>query len=118
MLANENIPASVVDALVGQGHDVKWVRKAAPGASDRAVLEIAQRESRLIVTFDKDFGELAFRAGLPAGCGIILLRIKAASPEQLAERVIHSLESRPDWTGCFSVILPDRIKMTALNPPS
>ena len=116
VLANENIPAAVVDALVSHGHDVKWIRTSAPGASDRTVLEIAQRESRLIVTFAKDFGELAFRAGLPATCGIVLLRIPAASPEYLAERVVNSLESRSDWTGCFSVILPDRIRMTPVNP--
>jgi predicted nuclease of predicted toxin-antitoxin system len=118
VLANENIPAAVVNALVSHGHDVKWIRTAAPGASDSAILEIARRETRLIVTFDKDFGELAFRSGLPAPCGIILLRIPTASPEYLAERVLTSLESRSDWSGYFSVVLPDRIKMTALNPGS
>jgi predicted nuclease of predicted toxin-antitoxin system len=118
VLANENIPAAVVDALLSRGHDVKWIRIAAPGARDTTVLEIEQRESRLIVTFDKDFGELAFRAGLPSACRIILLRIPAASPEYLAERVVNSLESRSDWTGYFSVITSDRIRMTAVNRSS
>lgn len=116
ILANENIPAAVIDALSKRGHDVKWVRIVAPGATDRTVLEVAREEKRLLITFDKDFGELAFREGLPLSCGIILLRIPAVSPEFLAERVLKSLESRIDWTGYFSVIAPDRIRMTAMKP--
>ena len=116
--ANENIPIAVVDALLNYGHDVKWIRSLAPGARERPVREIAQRESRLILTFDKDFGELAFRAGLSSSRGIILLRVPATSPEYLAERVVNSLESRSGWAGYFSVITPNRIRMTAVNPIS
>jgi predicted nuclease of predicted toxin-antitoxin system len=79
VLANETIPAAVINALVSRGHDVKWIRTTAPGASDKTVLEIAQREGRLIVTFDKDFGELAFRAGLPSTCGIVTVQQDAGA---------------------------------------
>jgi predicted nuclease of predicted toxin-antitoxin system len=118
ILANENIPGTVVDALRSRGDDVTWIRTDAPDASDRAVLEIAQRENRLIVTFDKDFGELAYHANLPSSCGIILLRVPATAPESLARRVVSSLESRSDWVGSFSVFEHDRIRMTPLDPRS
>jgi hypothetical protein len=49
----------------------------APGTPDREVLARAQREGRALVTFDKDFGELAFRVGLAASAGVILFRITA-----------------------------------------
>jgi predicted nuclease of predicted toxin-antitoxin system len=70
-LANENFPgdAVAVDALRGGGNDVVWARTDAPGASDREILARAQREGRVPVTFDKDFGELAWRASLPAAAG-------------------------------------------------
>ena len=64
-LANENFPRAAVAALEAAGHDVVWVRTAAPGASDRQVLAWAEREERILLTFDKDFGELARVAGLP-----------------------------------------------------
>jgi predicted nuclease of predicted toxin-antitoxin system len=56
-LADENVPASTVRALTDAGHDVIWVRISAPGSSDNDVLAQAAREGRILLTFDKDFGE-------------------------------------------------------------
>lgn len=72
LLANENFPGDAVDALRAQGHDVAWIRLDAPGSSDREVLARAQNENRILITFDKDFGELALKEGLPAASGVIL----------------------------------------------
>jgi len=56
-LANENFPGPAVTALRAAGHDVVWIRTAAPGSTDRDVLAQAAREERILLTFDKDFGE-------------------------------------------------------------
>jgi predicted nuclease of predicted toxin-antitoxin system len=69
-LANENFPGDAVDALKAAGHDVAWVRTMNPGSSDEDVLAWAVREQRILLTFDRDFGELAWRLNLPASCGI------------------------------------------------
>jgi predicted nuclease of predicted toxin-antitoxin system len=114
LLANENFPAEAVQALRSRGHDVAWVRTDAPGSSDRQVLDRAVAEDRLLITFDKDFGELAFRAGLPASCGVVLFRIRLTSPSQVAQRAAAALESRADWDGHFAVVLDDRVRMTLL----
>ena len=74
-LANENFPGDAVTQLKAAGHDIVWVRVAAPGIKDEDVLAWAAREARIVLTFDKDFGELAWRAGLPASSGIVLLRL-------------------------------------------
>ena len=58
-LANENFPGAAIKALVAGGHDVASVRSIAPGSADRDVLALAVREQRVLLTFDKDFGELA-----------------------------------------------------------
>ncbi len=71
ILANENIPQEAIAALMNKGHDVKWIRTVAPGVSDKDVLTLAIDEVRILITFDKDFGELALHAKLPAKCGII-----------------------------------------------
>jgi predicted nuclease of predicted toxin-antitoxin system len=85
-----------------------------PGSSDRAVLERAELDRRLVVTFDKDFGELAFRYRLPAASGIVLFRIVDSSARSLAQRVVAALTSRTDWAGYFSVVEEDSVRMTAL----
>lgn len=114
ILANENFPGDAVEALRNLGHDVIWIRTKAPGCSDVEVLEWAHRENRILVTFDKDFGELAFRFGLPVRSGIILFRITASSSMIIARVATAALESRDDWSGHFAVVEDTRIRMTRL----
>ncbi len=114
ILANENVAGEIVDALRERGHDVTWIRTVAPGSSDQEVLRRALVENRVIITFDKDFGELAFHSGLPASNGVILFRIRAPTPAKVARIAIVALESRADWAGHFSVIEEDRIRVRPL----
>lgn len=115
LLANENCPRAAVDALRSRGHDVAWVRTDAPGISDREVLRRAVSEARILITFDKDFGELAFRAGLPATSGVVLFRIAPRSPAYVGQRAVAVLESRSDWAGHFSVVEEARVRTTPLS---
>jgi predicted nuclease of predicted toxin-antitoxin system len=110
-LANENFPFDAVEALRQNGHDVAWIRVDSPGIYDPEVLSLAQKENRILLTFDKDFGELAFRSKLPATTGIILFRIKAPSGAVVAEKVVRAISLREDWHGHFSVIEDDKIRM-------
>ncbi|HEY4688822.1 MAG TPA: DUF5615 family PIN-like protein [Anaerolineae bacterium] len=114
ILANENFPGDAVSALRQRGHDVAWVRTDAPGSKDREVLARAQSEDRVLVTFDKDFGELAFRSRLSAQSGIVLFRIAVPSPDHLVRVVVAAFESRTDWNGHFAVVEDNRIRMTPL----
>ena len=116
-LANENFPLDVVKAIRGIGHDVTWIRTDAPGSKDRDILQRAVDEQRLLLTFDKDFGELAFQHGLPASCGIVLFRLQANSSAVLAHLVVTALQSRTDWSGQFSVVEMGRIRMRPLPAP-
>ena len=114
ILANENFPGDAVAALRARGHDVAWIRSDAPGSSDVEVLARAQAEDRILITFDKDFGELAFRSGLPASSGVVLFRTSVPSSSYITRIAVAALESRTDWVGHFSVVEDDRIRMTPL----
>jgi predicted nuclease of predicted toxin-antitoxin system len=103
-LADENVPGPAVRMLRASGLDVAWVRDDAPGLSDTEVLARAQGEDRVLVTFDKDFGDLARRHGLAATCGIVLFRIQTRNPVEAGAQVLKVLASRPDWPGHFSVV--------------
>jgi len=114
LLANENFPLDAVEALRTDGHDAAWIREDARGNTDEQVLARAQKENRILITFDKDFGELAFHSRLPATSGVILFRISAASSQQIAQVASQALASRTDWAGHFSVVEDQRIRMTPL----
>ena len=108
---SDDISGEVVNVLRKRGHDIIWVRTEMPGSADRIVLERAQLEKRLLLTFDKDFGELAFRFGLPVESGVVLFRITMSSPAGVAAKAAAVLESRDDWAAHFSVVQDDRVRM-------
>jgi hypothetical protein len=88
--------------------------------ADETIVARAESEDRIVVTYDKDFGELAFRYGLPASCGGVLLRLSGSEPGSDNQRIVEALEGRSDWAGHFSVITDDRIHMRPLpaaSPP-
>jgi len=114
LLADENFPRYAVDALREEGYDVVWIRTESPGIADEQVLERAMDEERVLITFDKDFGEMAFHQNLPADCGIILFRITTASGREAAQKAVRAVNSRDDWHGHFSVVDDRRVRMREL----
>ncbi len=113
-LADENFPGDAVNALRQAGHDVAWICAEGAGSPDHVVLAEAVRQSRILLTFDKDFGELAWHEGLPASSGVVLFRMPL--PPNAGRLLTDILESRTDWAGHFSVIEPGRIRMRVLPP--
>ncbi len=113
-LAHENFPRAAVAALQAAGHDVVWIRIDAPGATDRDVLAWAEREGRILLTFDRDFGELARGAALPPTCGVVLVRMPMPKSNEVGERLGALICARDDWAGCFSVVEPGRVRMRSL----
>jgi len=114
-LANENIPFDAVRALREKGYDVIWTREDSPGSTDVEVLEAAQKQDRVLITFDKDFGELAFRSKQPVASGIILFRTLMNSPAEVARFLSEAIGSRDDWKGHFSVVETYRVRMRRLK---
>lgn len=115
-LANENFPAASVLRLRAAGHDVVAVIETDPGAKDPVVLSLAAREGRILLTFDRDYGELIYRRGLPAPLGVVHLRFAPADPEQAAE-VLLGLGDIVGLTleGHYTVIDPERIRQRPLS---
>jgi len=85
-----------------------------PGIADAEVLSTAVRERRICLTFDKDFGELAAAAVLPAECGILLLRLQPRPSLESSMEIAAAIEARGDWAGHFSVLEPGRVRMRPL----
>ena len=86
-LADENIPFEVVEKLYEKKIDIKSVSLLNPGADDIEVLGMARRQNRILLTFDKDFGELVFKLKIKSS-GVILLRIHPYSIDGILT-IIH-----------------------------
>jgi predicted nuclease of predicted toxin-antitoxin system len=105
LLADENIPFETVRALRSAGHDVYSATEARPGAADVVHIERAITDDRLIITFDRDFGELAVRGKQSPEAGVLLLRF---TPETAADvtDLLLALLARTDvtWPGHISIV--------------
>jgi predicted nuclease of predicted toxin-antitoxin system len=78
-LADESIDFPVINRLRQQGLDVRSVAAEFPSKEDEFVLDAANKDNRLLITSDKDFGELVYRLR-KVSKGVILLRIEELHP--------------------------------------
>jgi predicted nuclease of predicted toxin-antitoxin system len=114
ILIDENVARDIVAWLRTTGHDVLYAAESQPGANDSHWAIRAEQEQRVILTSDKDFGELVFRDKL-ASHGIVLLRLDDfAIPDILARlRTTWSVvEANP--SGRFIVITEDKVRVRLL----
>jgi predicted nuclease of predicted toxin-antitoxin system len=81
-LANENFPAQSIRELRGEGYTVISVCEEMPGARDISILERACLENLIILTFDKDYGELIYRYRSFIPGGIVFFRSNPSTPEE------------------------------------
>jgi predicted nuclease of predicted toxin-antitoxin system len=115
--ADENVARAIIQWLRQAGHDVLSAAEASPGADDAVWLRQAEQSERVIVTSDKDFGELIFRDRLNS-YGVVLIRMQRLSLRERLARlaaVWSSVEATPQ--GKFIVITEGRVRIRSLKPP-
>ena len=113
-LADENFPGGAVATLRRAGLAVDWALEVAPGGSDDAVLARALKSGSVILTFDKDFGELGWRLVPTSGFGVVLFRMPLPRAAEAGAALATLVQSRDDWAGHFSVVEPGRLRMRSL----
>ena len=105
ILADENIKEEPVYALRREGHDVAWIREDSPRVDDRIVLARAEAENRLLITYDKGYGNLVFEERLPASCGVVLFTFSGEpSQEERAQLITSALSADIQWQSMFRKI--------------
>jgi len=110
-MADENIDRQIVDRLRQDGHTVMSVAEMDPGISDDVVLDLANQEGSLLLTADKDFGELVFRQHRLL-TGVVLVRLAGLSPLSKAEAVASAITRHiTELPQAFAVISPGIIRI-------
>jgi len=104
-LANENFPLFSIKLLRKAGHKVANVIKETPGAKDLDILKRAQKENLVILTFDRDYGELIYRHKYFIPCGVVYFRFNPSTPEEPAIILSKILkEGKISLLGKFTVV--------------
>jgi predicted nuclease of predicted toxin-antitoxin system len=110
-VADESLDHPIVNRLRADGHDVWSVAESAPSLTDDSVLTEANRREALLVTADKDFGELVFHLRRVT-TGVILIRLAGLSAQTKAELVAKAVaEHTTNLAGAFTVVTRNRIRI-------
>ncbi len=116
LLADESVDQPIVDRLRQDGHDTVYIAELSPSISDEQVLNAANSRNALLLTEDKDFGELVYRLGR-VHAGVVLIRLAGLPPATKAETVARVLQDRAtELLGAFSVISPGAVRIR--KPPA
>ena len=114
-LADESCDFSVVRALRSAKHDVVAIAVVSPRADDDDVRERAVSDERILITEDKDFGQLVYASMRRTG-GVIFIRFPARARRGLAAAVVDVVRQRGQrLIGAFTVVQPGRVR-TGRNP--
>jgi len=115
-LADASVDRPIVERLRQDRHEVSYVTELGPGTPDDAVLNLANQETALLVTADKDFGEMVYRQRLHAH-GAVLIRLAGLSPAHKVEIVALAIrEHLSELPRSFSVIIPGTFRIRRATP--
>ncbi|WP_099238632.1 DUF5615 family PIN-like protein [Synechococcus sp. BDU 130192] len=114
-LANENFPLASVQLLRKQNIDIVAIVEDSPGISDSEVLSNAVSEQRVILTFDRDYGELIYRFGLHPPAGVIYFRYTPQTPLEPGQHLLQLLQN-PSFifAGRFTVLERTQLRQRPL----
>jgi predicted nuclease of predicted toxin-antitoxin system len=91
IVADESVDKQIVDLLRANGHEVLFVAEFDAGIDDEAVLRHSREAKAILLTADKDFGELVFRQHL-VHSGVLLIRLAGFNPHANADLVAATFE--------------------------
>ncbi len=104
-LANENFPRPSTIILREKGFSIKSIQEDSPGISDEEVIKIALEFNLIILTFDRDYGELIFKYSKDNPPSVVFFREKGNTPDFAGLTLINLLEeTKISLSGAFTVV--------------
>lgn len=109
-LVDESSGRALANLLKKARYDVLFSRDVLPASDDEKILEFAEAEKRVLISDDRDFGELIFRLNRPSN-GVIFLRTLTTDPNKIFEMIKDILDKAE---GKFIVVREGRIRVKEL----
>ncbi len=113
-LADENFPVPSYRFLLENGVDIVHVGVDFPSISDRSVIDKANEDGRLIITLDRDHGDLIFSRKAEAPIGVVYFRLPKYRPTELGERMLVLIKEGFRFEDHFTVIAPNGIRQRVI----
>jgi predicted nuclease of predicted toxin-antitoxin system len=102
-LSDENFPFESVTRLREAGHDVVSIQQSHPGLSDLEVLKLGKKNEQVLLTFDRDFGDLIFNHKQETPLGIVYFRFAPLLPSEPADLLLRLMKEL-DLDGNLTVL--------------
>lgn len=114
-LVDVGVGGRVEEYLTKRGFDVKTVLDLDPRMPDEEIIRLAALEARMVVTMDKDFGELVYHS-LMDHCGVLLLRLEEATGKEKLNVIAEIIEKFSDrMRGCFCVYKNNKFRIRKIQ---
>lgn len=114
-VADESVDAPIVERLRSEGYSVLSIAESSPSVSDDEVLSVANLNQAVLMTGDKDFGELIFRLGR-ATHGVLLLRLAGLSTISKCDQTSLAVrDHESEMPNNFTVVSPGVIRIRRSN---
>ena len=111
IIIDENVDQAFIDRLNKENYEIIDIKERQPGVSDKGVIKIAKSKGGLVITEDKDFGELVFSHNI-RGCSIILLRYNKPDCDLVEKNIIKVLVNYYENPEHFFItITPTKIRI-------
>jgi len=115
-LANENFPLLSVRLLRKAGHSVVSIIQETPGGKDEDILKRSHTEKLIILTFDRDYGELIYRHQALPPVGVVYFRFAPATPSEPAEFLLNIIDKADSpFIGKFTIVERGRVRQRSLH---
>jgi predicted nuclease of predicted toxin-antitoxin system len=114
-IGDVNVEKPIIDYLLANGYNTKWIPDLDRRMVDEKLLELASREKRILVTNDKDFGELTFRQKR-VSAGIVLFRVKGQNSRdkvRLLRKLLLAHGNR--LRGYFTVVTRKKVRFIPMK---
>lgn len=109
-VADENLDWPIIEQLRSDGHTVLTIVELSPGSTDDTVLALANQLHAVLITADKDFGELVYRQQRLAA-GVVLVRLAGLPPPAKAELVANVVRQfGPELASAFTVVTSTSVR--------